>query len=108
MDLSKAETLPDIATQAWNLFGQIDVLINNGGISCIIIIAAEEVTEGLLRRMMEVDFLWTGYIDTIHPTSYGEQKYLCIKIVIVDFNVCRHGHAQVRPDREYFISCWKD
>ena len=54
MDLSKAETLSDIATQAWNLFGHIDVLINNAGISCRV--PADEVTEDLVRKIMEVDF----------------------------------------------------
>jgi short-subunit dehydrogenase len=54
VDLSQAETLPDKATQAWHLFGHIDVLVNNAGVSCRV--PVEDVTEDLVRRMMEVDF----------------------------------------------------
>jgi NAD(P)-dependent dehydrogenase (short-subunit alcohol dehydrogenase family) len=54
IDLSKPETLSGIANQAWNLFGHIDVLVNNAGVWCCI--PTEEATEGVLRKMMEVDF----------------------------------------------------
>lgn len=54
LDLSKPESLPEVASRAWGLYGHIDVLINNAGVSCWI--PTEEVTDTLLRQMMEVDF----------------------------------------------------
>ena len=33
LDLADLQSLPDRATQALQIFGQIDILINNGGVS---------------------------------------------------------------------------
>lgn len=58
MDLSKRETLSAKAEQAWEMFGRIDMLFNNGGISQRSL--AIETDMAVVRKVMEVNFF--GYI----------------------------------------------
>lgn len=56
-DLAKIEVMHDIAKNAIKLFGTIDILVNNGGVSqrSLIIETAIEVD----KKLMEVDYLGT-------------------------------------------------
>jgi short-subunit dehydrogenase len=54
LDLSKPDTIPGITQKAVEFFGNIDVLINNGGISQRSLIA--ETTLDVYRRIMEVNY----------------------------------------------------
>ena len=54
LDLSNMPNAPGLVRQALDMYGHIDVLVNNAGISCRV--PVEEVTDDLLRKIMEVDF----------------------------------------------------
>ncbi len=72
LDLSNSEKFNTIANNAWSLFGKVDYLINNGGISqrslCL------ETEESVDRRVMEVD-----YFGTIKLTKLIAKKMVAIK-----------------------------
>lgn len=57
LDLAETNTLASIANEAISIFGKIDVLINNGGISQRSPII--ETTIEVDRKLMEVDYLGT-------------------------------------------------
>jgi short-subunit dehydrogenase len=57
LDLSQAATLPLSAQAAIQLFGHIDILINNGGISQRAL--AKETTLEVDRQIMEIDYFGT-------------------------------------------------
>lgn len=57
LDLSKSETLKDVTEEAIKLFGHIDVLINNGGISQRSL--GKETSEEVDRKIMEVNYFGT-------------------------------------------------
>ena len=63
LDLSEGSTLKLIAEAAVHLFGHVDILINNGGISQRSL--AKETSVDVDRRIMEVD-----YFGTISLTKY--------------------------------------
>jgi short-subunit dehydrogenase len=63
LDLAQAETLELTTKAAIQIFGHIDILINNGGISQRSL--AKETTLAVDRRLMEVD-----YFGTIALTKY--------------------------------------
>lgn len=54
LDLSKADTLEEITKEAIQLFGRIDILINNGGISQTSYV--KETQLSVDRHIMEVDY----------------------------------------------------
>ena len=54
LDLSEAETLPGRAQEAWQLFGQIDILVHSGGISQRSLVLDTPVE--IDRRLMEINF----------------------------------------------------
>ncbi|XP_062499102.1 dehydrogenase/reductase SDR family member 7-like [Corticium candelabrum] len=56
LDLSNMPNAPGLVRQALDMYGHIDVLVNNAGISCRV--PVEEVTDDLLRKIMEVDFFF--------------------------------------------------
>lgn len=57
LDLAQSSTLPLSAEAAIQLFGHVDILINNGGISQRSL--AKETTVEVDRRVMEVDYFGT-------------------------------------------------
>lgn len=57
LDLAKTEAMNPIVKDAWNCFGKIDILINNGGISQRSPII--ETTIEVDRKLMEIDYLGT-------------------------------------------------
>jgi short-subunit dehydrogenase len=57
LDLAETDTLATIANHAISIFGKIDILINNGGISQRSAII--ETTLEVDRKLMEVDYLGT-------------------------------------------------
>lgn len=57
LDLTKTDTLPDKAEQALNIFGEVDYLFNNGGISQRAL--ALDMKMDVLRRVMEINFFGT-------------------------------------------------
>lgn len=63
LDLSKADTLEPLTQEAIQLFGRIDILINNGGISQTSYV--KETQLSVDRRIMEVD-----YFGAISLTKY--------------------------------------
>lgn len=54
LDLSKPETFPAIAQEALEAFGQIDVLMNNGGISQRSTVLDTDMV--VYRRLMEINY----------------------------------------------------
>ncbi|XP_062523974.1 dehydrogenase/reductase SDR family member 7-like isoform X2 [Corticium candelabrum] len=79
VDLSKLENPTDVVKQAWGLYGHIDVLVNSAGISCRV--PVEEVTDELLRTVMEVDFFGqTALTQAVLP---GMMEHGCGQIVSV-------------------------
>jgi short-subunit dehydrogenase len=72
LDLADSENFDAITENAWSLFGKIDYLINNGGISqrslCL------ETDESVDRRLMEVD-----YFGTIKLTKLVAKKMVIIQ-----------------------------
>ncbi len=73
LDLSENSTLKLIAAAAVHLFGHVDILINNGGISQRSL--AKETTLEVDRRIMEVD-----YFGTISLTKYLLPHFLQRKV----------------------------
>jgi short-subunit dehydrogenase len=73
LDLSETETLSDATQQAINLFGQIDVLVNNGGLG-----QRSLIRETLLevdRRIMEINFFGTiALTKCLLPHFIGRQQ----------------------------------
>jgi short-subunit dehydrogenase len=63
LDLSKADTLPIATESAIKIYGHVDVLVNNGGISQRGL--AKETSLDVDRRIMEVD-----YFGTVALTKY--------------------------------------
>jgi short-subunit dehydrogenase len=57
LDLSESSTLPLSAEAAIQLFGHVDILINNGGISQRSL--AKDTTVDVDRRVMEIDYFGT-------------------------------------------------
>jgi len=57
LDLSETDTLQSKAQQAWDTFGQVDMLFNNGGISQRSL--AVETDMRVIRKIMEVNFFGT-------------------------------------------------
>ena len=57
LDLAETETLADITENAISIFGKIDILINNGGISQRSAIIETKIAVD--RKLMEVDYLGT-------------------------------------------------
>jgi short-subunit dehydrogenase len=72
LDLSMPESLPAIAENAISLFGSVDMLINNGGISQ----RAYAVDTGMetVRRIMEVNFFGTIALTKAVLPGMIEQK----------------------------------
>jgi short-subunit dehydrogenase len=72
LDLSMPESLPVIAENAISLFGSVDMLINNGGISQ----RAYAVDTGMetVRRIMEVNFFGTIALTKAVLPGMIEQK----------------------------------
>jgi short-subunit dehydrogenase len=54
LDLSETEALPEKVREAWQLFGRIDILFNNGGVSQRSL--AIETDMSVIRNIMEVNF----------------------------------------------------
>ncbi len=54
LDLSETGMLPEKVREAWQLFGQIDILFNNGGVSQRSL--ALETDMSVIRNIMEVNF----------------------------------------------------
>jgi len=54
LDLSKPDTLEEAAESALSMFGGVDVLVNNGGISQRSLFAETDLST--IRRLMEVNF----------------------------------------------------
>ncbi|XP_065845378.1 dehydrogenase/reductase SDR family member 7-like isoform X3 [Oscarella lobularis] len=54
LDLTDPKSLANIGERAWSLFGHVDILINNAGISTRIL--AENAGEDVLQQVMDVDF----------------------------------------------------
>ena len=54
LDLSNMPNAPGLVRQALDMYGHIDMLVNNAGISCRG--PVEEVTDDLLKKIVEVDF----------------------------------------------------
>jgi dehydrogenase/reductase SDR family member 7B len=77
-DLEKIDQFPSIVEQAWNMYGRIDVLINNGGFSQRGL--AMDTAETLERRLMEVNYF--------APVALS-------KAVIPYFKNQGHGHIAV-------------
>ncbi len=87
LDLSESSTLKLSADAAIQLFGHIDVLINNGGISQRAL--AKETTLEVDRKIMEIDYFGTisltkhliphfsitGIIGTPYRTAYAAAKH---------------------------------
>ncbi|MDZ7716137.1 MAG: SDR family oxidoreductase [Balneolaceae bacterium] len=57
LDLAQTESLPDKAEKAVNIYGSIDYLFNNGGISQRSVIM--ETQMDVIRKVMEVNFFGT-------------------------------------------------
>ncbi|SFR45674.1 Short-chain dehydrogenase [Robiginitalea myxolifaciens] len=57
MDLGASETMPALAQKAWELFGGIDILINNAGISQRSLISDTQMA--VYRQLIEVNYLGT-------------------------------------------------
>ncbi|MEX0608029.1 MAG: SDR family oxidoreductase [Balneolaceae bacterium] len=54
LDLTKPNSFPEKATEALSAFGQIDVLINNGGVSQRATVMESEMST--FRRLMEINY----------------------------------------------------
>lgn len=72
LDLENATSLPKKAEEALNLFGPIDVLVNNGGISQRSLFAETEMST--IRRLMEVNFFGSVELTRLVLPSMIEQK----------------------------------
>ncbi|MEX0770001.1 MAG: SDR family oxidoreductase [Balneolaceae bacterium] len=57
LDLTDMESHPQIVKKAWSIYGHIDMLLNNGGISQRGL--ASETRMDVIRRVMEVNFFGT-------------------------------------------------
>ena len=71
-DLAEASTLELTTNAAIQLFGHIDVLVNNGGISQRS--AAKDSTMDVYRKLMEVDFFGTIAISRFLLDHFLERK----------------------------------
>src|SRR5699024_4838010 len=58
IDLSKVETLPEKAKEARHMFGPVDILFNNGGVSQRSLVCETDID--IVRELMEVNFF--GYV----------------------------------------------
>jgi len=72
LDLSKADTLKDKVTEALAHFGQIDLLINNGGISQRSL--AKDTSLDVYRKLMEVNYFGTIALTQALLPSMIERK----------------------------------
>ena len=72
LDLERSETFDSLAAEVLNKFGQIDVLVNNGGISQRSL-AADTGME-TVRRIMETDFFGTVALTKVVLPSMLERN----------------------------------
>lgn len=72
LDLSDPTSLPKKATEALTVFGRIDVLVNNGGISQRSLFAESDMTT--IRRLMEVNFFGSAELTRVVLPSMMERK----------------------------------
>ena len=62
MDLELHEQMEDLCEKAWSIFGGIDVLVNNAGISQRSLIAQTDLT--VYQRLMKINYLGTIALTT--------------------------------------------
>ena len=72
LDLADADSIPKKAEEALELFGSVDMLINNGGISQRAI--AADATMETIRQVMEVNFFGTVALTKAVLPGMIEQK----------------------------------
>lgn len=72
LDLADSNSLPGKAEEALALFGEIDVLLNNGGISQRSIFAESDMST--IRRLMEVNFFGSTELTRAVLPSMMERK----------------------------------
>jgi len=72
LDLADADSIPQKAQEALELFGSVDMLINNGGISQRAI--AADATMETIRQVMEVNFFGTVALTKAVLPGMIEQK----------------------------------
>lgn len=72
LDLTDPETLRTKAEEALKLFGGIDVLVNNGGVSQRSLFAETDIET--IRRLMEVNFFGTAELTRAVLPSMMEKK----------------------------------
>ncbi len=72
LDLSNPESLASKASEALSIFGGIDVLVNNGGISQRSLFA--ETDMDTIRRLMEVNFFGTAELTRAVLPSMMERR----------------------------------
>jgi len=115
LDLAQADSLELITQAAIQLFGRVDMLINNGGISQRSL--ARETTLDVNRRLMEVNFFGTAAL-TKHllPHFYAQQVGHVVTISSVMGLIgtpYRSGYAAAKHALHGFIDSlraevWKD
>ncbi len=72
VDLSETDTLKDKAKEAISLFGRIDVLVNNGGMSQRAL--AMDADLAIIRKIMEVNFFGTIALTQAVLPHFTERK----------------------------------
>ncbi|GAB5407648.1 MAG: SDR family NAD(P)-dependent oxidoreductase [Balneolaceae bacterium] len=72
LDLADSESLPKKTTEALKAFGNIDVLVNNGGISQRSLFAESDMST--IRRLMEVNFFGSAELTRTILPSMIERK----------------------------------
>jgi dehydrogenase/reductase SDR family protein 7B len=86
LDLEDLDSLPNKAIEAWNCFGTVDVLINNGGISQRSL--ALETTLETEKRIMTIDFWGTAVLSKAILPKMIENKsgqIVCVTSLVGKF-----------------------
>lgn len=72
LDLSKTETLPAKVQAVLEAYGQIDILVNNGGISQRSL--AKDTDLSVYRNIMEINFFGTVYLSNLILPHFIERN----------------------------------
>jgi short-subunit dehydrogenase len=72
LDLSQPDRFESVVEQAWSAFGQIDILINNGGVSQRSELAVTDPE--VLREIMEINFFGSALLTRCLIPRMIEQK----------------------------------
>ncbi|XP_062523917.1 dehydrogenase/reductase SDR family member 7B-like isoform X2 [Corticium candelabrum] len=93
LDLSNMPNAPGLVRQALDMYGHIDMLVNNAGISCRG--PVEEVTDDLLKKIVEVDFF--GQVALTQAVLPDMLECRCGQIVNVVYVLGKFGYLLRAP-----------